>query len=378
LSSVKVAALVLAAGYSSRMGEFKPLLPLGRSTAIERAVGSFREAGVRDVRVVVGYRAEEITPILARLGAQAVFNVHYDAGMYSSVVAGVGSLSRDTGVFFLLPGDSPLVKPRTVRELLRAWGESRAGIIYPCFLGRRGHPPLISTTYVETILAGERPGGLRAVLARHEDAALDVEVTDQGVLIDVDTPADYQKALAYSLREDIPTEEECRAILGKLKVPQEVIAHSRLMADVSCRLAALLNRAGCNLNLDLVIAAGLLHDLAKGQPDHARAGAEMLREMAYPRVAEVVASHMDISPEQPLNEAQIAYLADKFTEGTRLVPLAERRRASLERLAAQPAALEAAAGRFRNAEIIEERVEAVLGLPLEQALFDELSERVGL
>jgi molybdenum cofactor cytidylyltransferase len=373
----KVTALVLAAGYSHRMGDFKPLLPLGDSTVIERAAACFLEAGVQDVKVVVGHRTAEITPILARLGVQAVFNAHYDAGMYASVVAGVSSLDADTEAFFLLPGDSPLVKPRTVRELLCARHESQAGIVYPCFLGPRGHPPLISTTYTETILAGERPGGLRAVLAQYEDDAVDVAVADQGVLMDLDTPVDYRAALAYASREDIPTNDECRAILDRCHVPQPVIAHSQVVANVARKLAATLNAAGLDLNLDLVVAGGLLHDMAKGQSNHARAGEKALRELGYPRVAEIVASHMDIGLEQPLDAAQIVYLADKVTQGTRLASLDERRRAALARFAGRPAALEAAKGRFRNAEIIKGRVEAILGLPLDQILFEETFEEMG-
>ncbi len=372
LENTRVSALVLAAGYANRMGDLKPLLPLGDFTVIERAVGCFLEADVWDVKVVVGHRAAEITPILARLGVQAVFNTHYDAGMYASVVAGVSSLDAGTEVFFLLPGDSPLVKSRTLLELLRAWRENRVGIVYPCFLGTRGHPPLISTTYTETILAGERPGGLRAVLAQYEDDALDVAVVDQGMLVDLDTPADYNAALAYVSREDIPTRDECLAILDRHKVPhQPVIAHSQVVTKVARKLVATLNATGLDLNLDLVVAGGLLHDLAKGQPNHAHAGAQVLRELGYPRVAEIAATHIDIGLEHPLNEAQVVYLADKVTGGICLVPLADRCQAALARFAGQPEVLEAVRDRFRHAEAIKGRIESVLGLPLEQILSEE-------
>ena len=100
VGDASISALVLAAGHANRMGDFKPLLPLGDSTVIERAVRCFLEAGVRDVKVVVGHRAAEIVPILSRSGVQAVFNAHYDAGMYASVVAGVSSLDAGTEAFF--------------------------------------------------------------------------------------------------------------------------------------------------------------------------------------------------------------------------------------------------------------------------------------
>lgn len=373
LSGAKVAALILAAGYSSRMGDFKPLLPLGRATVIERAVSGFLGAGIRDVRVVVGHRAEEVIRVLEPLGVRTVFNAAYDSGMYSSVVAGVGSLPPgEVDAFFLLPGDNPLVKPQTIRELVNAYRESRAGIVYPCFMGRRGHPPLIDMAYTGDILAGEQPGGLRTVLGRYESLALNVEVVDQGVLLDIDTPADYREVLAFSLKEDVPGEQECLAILDRFKVSPEITAHARLVTDLARKLALLLNEAGLDLDLDLITAAGLLHDLAKGQRNHAQAGAEALTQLAYPRVAEVVSLHMDLPPGQGpgLDEVQIIYLADKLTQGDRLVPLSERLKACLDRFAGRQDVSEAAVGRLRDAEEIGKRVEAVLGMPLERAIFE--------
>lgn len=191
----KIAALVLAAGYSSRMGAFKPLLPLGETTVIEKAVSSFLAAGIQDIRVVVGHRAGEVIPVLDRLGVKSIINDHYSRGMYSSVTTGVRSFEPEVQAFFLLPGDNPLVKPQTILELIQFYLESEAGIIYPCFKGLRGHPPLISARYVKSILAWNQPGGLRALLSNYAMDALNVEVADQGVLLDMDNPVDYQKVL---------------------------------------------------------------------------------------------------------------------------------------------------------------------------------------
>jgi putative nucleotidyltransferase with HDIG domain len=190
--------------------------------------------------------------------------------------------------------------------------------------------------------------------------------------VDLDAPADYHAALAYLSREDIPTRDESLAILDRCKAPQPVIAHSQVVANVACRLATTLNAAGLDLNLDLVVAGGLLHDLAKGQPNHAHAGAQVLRDLGYPRVAEIVATHINIGLEQPLNEAQIVYLADKVTKGTRLVSLADRCQASLARFAGRPEVLGAVRNRFRHAEAIKGRIESVGGLSLKRILSEEM------
>ena len=191
----KIAGLVLAAGYSSRMGDFKPLLPFGDSTVVERAASTFIKAGVYDVSVVVGWRANDLIPLLDRLGVQAILNPQYGSGMYSSVIAGVRSLSPNTEAFLLLPGDYPLVKPRTVQKLIQRYLEGRAKIVNPRFSGRRGHPPLIAVSCIDRDSSFDQPAGLKAVLSRYGDEAVDVEVADQGILMDVDTPEDYQRAL---------------------------------------------------------------------------------------------------------------------------------------------------------------------------------------
>ncbi|NVN93510.1 MAG: NTP transferase domain-containing protein, partial [Desulfuromonadales bacterium] len=80
--SSNVAALILSAGYSSRMGDFKPLLPLGGLTALERTISLFRSSGVEDVRVVIGYRSEELAPLLKRLAVRTIVNSRFHDGMF--------------------------------------------------------------------------------------------------------------------------------------------------------------------------------------------------------------------------------------------------------------------------------------------------------
>ena len=192
----RVVAIVLAAGLSSRMKQFKPLLPLGGVTALERVVRTFYEAGVADVRVVIGHRFEELEPVIERRGARPVMNRSYLDGMFSSVVAGIGSLDSQVDAFFVLPVDVPLVRPETIRHLLQVYGQSRADLLYPCFLGRRGHPPLIAGRHAQAIADWEGEGGLRAALARWGATALEVTVADDLVLCDMNTPDAYQSLVA--------------------------------------------------------------------------------------------------------------------------------------------------------------------------------------
>ena len=190
-----IAAIVLAAGYSSRMGRFKPLLPIGRFTAIERVLDLLVAAGVGGIAVVTGHRAEALEPVLAGKGVHAVHNLHYDRGMYSSIAVGVASLAAEVEACFVLPADMPLVRPRTIERLMEAYRSRPGLILYPVFQGRRGHPPLICRKVFTEILRGDEPGGLRALLARHEHGAGEIEVVDEGIHLDLDTPADLVRAL---------------------------------------------------------------------------------------------------------------------------------------------------------------------------------------
>ncbi len=367
-----IAAIILSAGYSSRMVKFKPLLPLGDKTVLERVIGLFREAGIDDVRVVIGHRAADLLPLVENSRACPIINKHYRTGMFSSVVAGVQTLGEGVDAFFLLPVDIPLVRRWTVTELLFESGNSKTGILYPSFRGKRGHPPFIPIRYREEIVNWKGEGGLKSCLERFEADAVDVAVTDEGILLDMDTPEDYERLQSLWLRRDIPSIRECEAILDRYAAGDRLTGHCLEVEKLSRFLAENLNKAGCKLDLDLVTAAALLHDIAKGRPAHAKEGALLLREMGYPRVADVVACHMDINPGggNVISEKEIIYLADKMILGGQRVSIEERFGSRLKSVVSDEKAIEAVTARFETALSIRRGVEALLGRSLNEVLKD--------
>lgn len=191
-----VEAVLLAAGYSSRMGELKPLLPLGGTTVIRRQVEMLRSVADRII-VVTGYRGQEVERHLAGSGAYIVHNSRFGEGMFTSVKAGIQALKPEASAFLILPVDYPLVTGRMIRRLLKVYQEdSDCLVAYPSCHMRRGHPPVISSSCIGHILGYEGEMGLKGALRAFDGAARYMETEDVRCVTDMDTPADYRKILA--------------------------------------------------------------------------------------------------------------------------------------------------------------------------------------
>jgi len=119
---------------------------------------------IRDVRVVVGYKAEEIIPLLDRSGIKWILNSNYARGMFSSVLAGIEGLDATVEAFFVLPADLPLVRLETIKALTEDFQKRHPWVDYPRIQGYRGHPPLISLACMTEKPSWDHLGGLRAFL----------------------------------------------------------------------------------------------------------------------------------------------------------------------------------------------------------------------
>jgi putative nucleotidyltransferase with HDIG domain len=256
------------------------------------------------------------------------------------------------------------VRATTIRQLAATFAAQPSGILYPTFAGRRGHPPLIARSILAETAQQDASGSLRSLLALHESSASEVPVADEAIQMDMDTPADYAALLDLASRHNVPTAAECEAILATRHVEQATVRHMHKVAEVAHGMAAELVRSGFELSFELVNAAALLHDLAKGQPDHASAGASILRTMEFPEVAAIVAAHTDLVFESRLDERAIVYLADKLVCGDTEVTIAERFQPALDRFGNDPSALHAAQSRKDTALAIAHAVATRLQLPL--------------
>ena len=190
-----IAAILLAAGESTRMGRPKALLPWHDTTLVEYQVRELTAAGVERIAVVLGHDAGEVWPHVPD-EAHMVVNEAYREGRASSLRAGAAALPDDADPILVLGVDQP--RPRDeLRALLAAQREGGVAITMPVHEGRRGHPPVLAGDLLpELRAASEETAGLRGVLAAHQETVLEVEAASAIVLLDLNTPEQYQQALA--------------------------------------------------------------------------------------------------------------------------------------------------------------------------------------
>ncbi|MBQ9661894.1 MAG: NTP transferase domain-containing protein [Oscillospiraceae bacterium] len=191
---MQTAALIVAAGMSSRMGNFKPMLNIGSISIAQRVVATLQQAGVDKIVMVTGYNATQLERHLAGLGIIFLRNEDYEhTQMFESACIGLRYLQDKCGRLLFTPVDIPLFTASTVQTML----ETDAPLACPVCDGRRGHPILIAASLIDTILADSGDDGLRGALERCGAPMTEIPVKDRGVLHDADTPEDYKALLTF-------------------------------------------------------------------------------------------------------------------------------------------------------------------------------------
>lgn len=198
-----IRAIILAAGQSTRMGRPKAGLRVaaGGPTFAAAIVATLQAAGLTDIIVVAGAHPVEVAEAVRGLeGVRVVHHPGWPAGQLSSLVAGLDAVDApELDAVLVTLVDIPLVRRETVEVLLRAWRESRAPIVRPAVGARHGHPVIFDRVTFGALRAAPMQVGAKAVIAAWQAQVLDVPTDDPGVLVDVDTPHEYD-----ALRRDHP------------------------------------------------------------------------------------------------------------------------------------------------------------------------------
>jgi CTP:molybdopterin cytidylyltransferase MocA len=184
-----LAAVILSAGASTRMGRPKALLPYREGTFLEHLIQVTRHPQIGITRVVLGAGAENIQAAAKLDDSLVVVNPEWELGQLSSIWAGVLSLEGvETDGIILCPVDHPLVSARLVSELVERFYEAKKAIVLPTYKGKRGHPMIFSSQLFGELLAAPAETGARAVVWAHAADVLEVPTDEEGVILNLNDP----------------------------------------------------------------------------------------------------------------------------------------------------------------------------------------------
>lgn len=190
----KTGAVIVAAGLSSRMNDFKPLLPFESTTIARHNVRMLKSLELDPIVVVIGFKGDELKNHLSEEGVLFAENSEYKSTqMFDSVKIGIKSISDKCDRILIMPMDIPSIKRETYLDLL----SKDAPIMRTKFGARCGHPIILDRSVVESFLNYNGENGLKGAILNCGIKPCDVSVQDEGILKDVDTPEDYKNLLDW-------------------------------------------------------------------------------------------------------------------------------------------------------------------------------------
>ena len=191
---MQIGALIVAAGMSKRMGEFKPMLSIGSISVAQRVVATLSQAGVSKIVMVTGYNAIMLERHLSGNGIIFLRNEAYETTqMFDSVKIGLSYLQGKCDTVLFTPVDVPLFTAKTVKTIL----DSGAPLAVPMCEGKQGHPILIANDLIPEILEDSGEMGLKGAMDRCSVPLLRINVEDFGTIHDADTPEDFSALVKY-------------------------------------------------------------------------------------------------------------------------------------------------------------------------------------
>jgi len=191
-------------------GRFKPLLPFGDRTIVETCIGNLQHAGITEIIVVIGHRADEMRRQLGHSSVRFAVNEKVESEMSDSIRCGICEISKDAGAVLIALCDQPAVPASAIREIVRAWQVERSTLVVPRWKEQTGHPVLIDlNSWRNELLHLDPQKGLRALFDTYRDRVRRISVTSPYVTRDIDTWLDY-----WALYEEIfgcppPVDEMC-------------------------------------------------------------------------------------------------------------------------------------------------------------------------
>jgi molybdenum cofactor cytidylyltransferase len=192
--SLRIGAVVLAAGLSSRMGVQKLLLPWMGKTVIETVVDTLIQSRITEIVVVTGRDAEQIASTLKSKPVQIIYNPDFaDGNMVTSLRTGLKALLNRVDAILMVLADQPQMMETTVKLLVDEWNRNPDSLCIPSYQMRRGHPWVIPARLWDNLTNLDSHQTMRDFIRINEDEIRYVVVATPTILADLDTPEDYEQ-----------------------------------------------------------------------------------------------------------------------------------------------------------------------------------------
>lgn len=186
---MKVGAVIVAAGMSTRMGDFKQLMKIGDLSIAERVVLNFQGAGINDIVMVTGHRRKELEKALNSYGITFLYNDNYaNSDMFESAKIGLSYMYTRVNKILFSPVDIPFFSTKTVQSLL----DADASLACPEYYGKMGHPLCIDSSIVPDLLSYQGQSGLKGAFMASNAKLIKIPTEDEGSIVDADTKEDYE------------------------------------------------------------------------------------------------------------------------------------------------------------------------------------------
>ena len=190
----KTAGIILAAGESKRMGSTKQLLPFQGSTMLGQVISQVRQSLLYERIVVLGHDADRIMNDVSFADMNIIINHDYKKGQNSSLIKGLSLVSPECRAAMFFLADQPLITTAIINRLLTAFesGENTgAAFVIPFYKGHRGNPVIAARKIFPELERLNSDTGARTLFKKYENEILKVDIEDEGILFDIDTPEDY-------------------------------------------------------------------------------------------------------------------------------------------------------------------------------------------
>lgn len=242
-----VAAIVLAAGMSRRMGTPKQLLRIAGKTVLEHTLAKVRESAVDEIVLVLGFAADAVEKEISTEGIKIVRNEDYQQGMGTSLRAGVATVGPNAKAALIVLADQPFVQAHTLNQLIEYHGKAKPQVVIPMYRGFRGNPVLLDRSIFPEVRELSGDVGCRAIFGTHTENIRKLAVNDVGILLDIDSQDDFEmltKSVGHhgdamvTHKEELPPLENREdqaagipdlVVVGRDAVAQALVKLGRLM-----------------------------------------------------------------------------------------------------------------------------------------------------